>query len=461
MKPRLSDLWSWEGELPRGPFLFWGLLLGAIKYNLDRWLMWHWSGRRWSLLDYTQFGDYLWPKLPTNEGLGEYVALLALSLPFMAAGVLLTIKRLRSVRLSPWLVLAFFVPVVKIIFFLLLCLLPSRERLLAKSTRPGGLKAWLGLLIPRGRTGSAAAGVIFAIVSSVLAVWLGTTVLRSYGWSLFVGLPFALGFLSVLVFGWHEERELRECMFVSLIAPVMTGVAFLLIALEGIICLVMAAPLVLPMTMFGGWVAYRIQAADWWQARPTQVFCVAVIAPLLMVVEHWQPAPLPLLKVQTSLVVNAPPEKVWRNVVTFSELPPARELIFRAGIAYPVRARIFGTGVGAERHSEFSTRPFVEPIEVWDEPRLLKFSVTKNPAPMQEWTPYGDVHPPHLDGFLESRAGQFQLTPLPGGRTLLEGTTWYHHHLWPATYWQWWSDYIIHTIHRRVLRHVQQLSEEA
>jgi hypothetical protein len=146
-------------------------------------------------------------------------------------------------------------------------------------------------------------------------------------------------------------------------------------------------------------------------------------------------------------------------VVSFAELPPPREWLFRAGIAYPIRARISGTGVGAIRHCEFSTGPFVEPIEVWDAPRLLKFSVTKNPAPMQEWTPYEDLRPAHLDGFLESRAGQFHLVPLPNGYTRLEGTTWYHHHMWPATYWSWWSDYIIHKIHLRVLRHVKQLSE--
>jgi hypothetical protein len=102
---------------------------------------------------------------------------------------------------------------------------------------------------------------------------------------------------------------------------------------------------------------------------------------------------------------------------------------------------------------------FVEPIEVWDEPRLLKFSVTANPAPMQEWTPYREIHPPHLTGFLVSKQGQFRLTPLAGGRTKLEGTTWYQHGLWPANYWQLWSDHIIHTIHLRVLRHVKQLSE--
>ena len=91
---------------------------------------------------------------------------------------------------------------------------------------------------------------------------------------------------------------------------------------------------------------------------------------------------------------------------------------------------------------------------------MLQFSVTQNPAPMQEWTPYRHVHPPHLDGFLVSRKGQFLLTPLPGGRTRLEGTTWYHHNMWPAHYWQLWSDHIIHAIHLRVLNHVKRLAEE-
>jgi uncharacterized membrane protein YhaH (DUF805 family) len=461
MKPRLSDLWTGQGELKRGPYLFWGLVLGALKYNLDRLLMWQWSGQRWSLLDYSKVGEYLWPKFPTFEGVGQYAVLLALSLPFMFAGVLLTLKRLRSAQLPQWLVLLFFVPVAKIIFLTLLCVLPSRERLDKERQQGGGLKAWLGLIIPRGRSGSAAVGILFATASSAVCVWLGTTVLKTYGWSLFVGLPFALGFLSVLVFGYHERRSLGSCMWVSLLATVAAGVALLVVAIEGIICLIMAFPLAAPMAMAGGCVAYQIQRADWWQARPARVFCVALIAPVLMFMEHRQPAPLPMFAVTTSVIVEARPELVWRNVVSFTELPPPREVIFRFGVAYPVRARIHGTGVGAERHCEFSTGPFVEPIEVWDEPGLLKFSVTKNPPPMQEWTPYADVHPAHLDGFLESRAGQFHLVPMPGGRTRLEGTTWYHHHMWPATYWRVWSDYIIHTIHGRVLRHVKQLSEEA
>ena len=45
------------------------------------------------------------------------------------------------------------------------------------------------------------------------------------------------------------------------------------------------------------------------------------------------------------------------------------------------------------------------------------------------------------------------------GRWQLEGTTWYRHNLWPATYWQVWSDYIIHRIHLRVLEHIKERAE--
>lgn len=457
MKARWADLWTVGGEVARGPFLFWGLILAAVKYNLDRLLAFLWNGERWSLLDFSRVVGYLWPKLPEYQTNGEMLAAVVLALLFMTVGVLLTLKRLRSVRLSPWLVLLFFVPVVKIFFFLLLAILPAREA--TPSRKRGGIKGCLGLIVPRTAAGSAAAGVMLSTAVATVCVWLGTTVLRSYGWALFVGLPFALGFLSVLVFGYHERRSFGRCLLVSLVATAAAGLALLLVAIEGMICLIMALPLAAPMALIGACLAYQIQGSDWWAGQSSRVFCVALLAPALLWLEHLQPAPLPLHAVRTSVVVDAPPERVWRHVVSFSELPPPKELMFRFGIAYPIRASIQGTGVGAVRHCKFSTGPFVEPIEVWDEPRLLKFSVTQNPAPMQEWTPYSDMHPPHLDGFLASQAGQFQLTPMPSGQTLLEGTTWYHHHLWPATYWRYWSDYIIHTIHGRVLRHVKQLAE--
>ena len=78
---------------------------------------------------------------------------------------------------------------------------------------------------------------------------------------------------------------------------------------------------------------------------------------------------------------------------------------------------------------------------------------------MRELSFWGDVHPPHLDGFLRSRRGEFRLIPLPGGRTLLRGTTWYENRMWPAAYWRLWSDELIGSIHERVLAHVARWAE--
>jgi hypothetical protein len=211
----------------------------------------------------------------------------------------------------------------------------------------------------------------------------------------------------------------------------------------------------------GGSVGYLIQRRPWSRGEaPALLMLLVFFVPVLMGAEYENPPETPLIEVKSSIVINAPPEQVWKHVVSFSELPPPDEWVFHVGVAYPIRARIAGTGPGAIRTCVFSTGPFVEPIQVWDEPHLLRFGVTANPAPMQEWTIYSDVQPRHLHGFLVSRQGQFLLTPLSGGRTLLEGTTWYEHHLWPAPYWQLWSDSIIHRIHLRVLNHIKRLAEE-
>jgi hypothetical protein len=462
MKPKLSDLWRWDGNLSRGTFLFWGILLAAIKFNVDRWVAYLWFGQPWTIFGWETWRFYLWQSPMEKAEQPYYLALLIDSLPFVWVGTLLTLRRLRTLGWKPIWILLFFVPMVKFFFFAVLCLLPARSERLSQFKHQSRWVNWFGAIIPQSKWGSAVVAVIVTTTITVLMAWGGIAVFKDYGWTIFVGLPFCLGFLSALLDSFHEERSLRRCFAVANSAVLLVGAGLLLFALEGVICLIMAAPIAFVVASIGGGLGYVVQKSFHWRSESPKLFCsVLILAPLVMGLEHALPPPLPLLEVKSSVIVNAPPEKVWRNVVSFSQLPPPQEMIFKLGIAYPIRAEIHGCGIGAVRHCNFSTGPFVEPIEVWDEPRLLKFSVTKNPEPMQEWTPYRNVHPAHLDGYLESRAGQFLLTPLEGGRTLLEGTTWYHHHLWPASYWQFWSDHIIHTIHKRVLNHVKQLSEES
>jgi hypothetical protein len=181
--------------------------------------------------------------------------------------------------------------------------------------------------------------------------------------------------------------------------------------------------------------------------------------PALMAFEDSRENKEKLRAVVTSIDIKASPEIVWQQVIAFPDLKAPTEFIFKTGIAYPINATIIGSGVGAVRHCNFSTGSFIEPITVWDQPKLLQFSVVDQPAPMKELSFY-DVKPNHLHGYWVSQKGQFKLIRLQDGSTRLEGTTWYLNKIKPDLYWTLWSDYIVHQIHHRVLRHIKEQAEK-
>jgi len=445
-----------EGSITRPAFLLAGLGLVVLKQGLDVTLAATVFHRGWKAFNYWfPFDRVVALDSLSGRNVAFLLALVALALPFIWIGVCLTLARLRDAAMPAWLVVFFFIPVCNALFFVFLCCAPTAKLAAEPHPEVAGRVRWIEFGIPRSAVGSAFAGAMLTLIVGLGLAWFSVNVLTSYGWGLFVGVPFAMGFVSVLIYCYHAPRTLLSCLGVACLSPLLLGLALLAYAMEGLICLLMAAPLALILAGMGGAFAYFLQ---YWRrqsaAAPAMMGALLLALPLGMTLERWAGPQPPVFAVTTSVEVDAPPEVVWPNVIAFAELPPPRELLFRAGIAYPLRAEITGTGPGAVRHCVFSTGSFVEPIQVWDAPRLLKFSVDSNPPPLEEWTPYERVAPPHLRGFLVSQGGQFRLAPLPGGRTLLEGTTWYRHTMWPASYWRLWSDYLIHQIHLRVLRYI-------
>ena len=461
MANRFVEMWRWQGTIDRKKHAVTGCTAFVLKYFLDKFAAFAVFGRSWFLWSYWQ---PLEPNARANtihpDTRAFVVTLLVLALPFIWLGATLTVQRLRDAGKPLWLVVLFFVPVINLLFFLLLCTMGSHSAGARREAMPWPETRMLDRWIPRGAIGAAAVSIVLTIAIGFMFTVLGAEVLRSYGWGLYVALPFCLGLFSVLVYGYHEPRSFGSCMSVALGPIAMLGAVLILVMLEGLICILMAAPFALVLSALGGMLGYAIQAGYWLhKGTPAMLSIVFLFTPAFQGVESWAKLQPETFEVRTAIEVNAPPEKVWNQVVAFAVIPPPKELLFRAGIAYPIRAEISGHGVGAVRHCIFSTGPFVEPIEVWDEPRLLKFGVTANPAPLNEVSPYGNIQPPHLHGYFVSEKGQFSLTPLPGGRTRLEGTTWYQHTMWPAAYWHLWSDYIIHRIHLRVLEHIRAEAE--
>jgi hypothetical protein len=288
--------------------------------------------------------------------------------------------------------------------------------------------------------------------------WLAVGYFKEYAFGLFIYLPIVMGTVSSILFGYNNNKSRKALRQVSFGTLYIFCIGLLFFAMEGVICIIMAFPLGLLFTWIGHIIGHAI-VKNKMRGTPAAVILLLLSAPALMAFESTLQPEDQLRSVTTSVEINAAPETVWRNVIAFPQLDPPEEFVFKTGIAYPINASIKGRGVGAVRHCNFSTGSFVEPVTVWDEPHLLRFSVSDQPEPLKELSFY-DIHPNHLHGYWISRQGQFRLLSLPNGHTLLEGTTWYVNKIQPGIYWTLWSDYIVHKIHSRVLEHIKVLAEK-
>jgi hypothetical protein len=305
---------------------------------------------------------------------------------------------------------------------------------------------------------------IIAIAVPCIVGWgfafLAINVFRDYAFGLFVWLPTTIGAMSTLLFAYKNQTDKKTLRNLSYTTLGIFCLGLLTFAWEGIICLIMAAPIGLLFTYIGYRIGYLLIKEKIKDKTPTIMVLLVISIPAFMAFENRNRPTDQLRSVTTVIEINATPAIVWKNVITFPQLSEPTELIFKSGIAYPINAQIDGHGVGAVRHCNFSTGSFVEPITVWDEPKLLKFNVDSQPETLKELSFY-TIHPNHLHGYWVSQQGQFKLTERPNGHTLLEGTTWYINKIRPGIYWTLWSDYIVHKIHRRVLEHIKCQAEQS
>lgn len=444
----LSLWFTFERAVDRRTYITSGMSLVVVKYLGDVLLVWIAAGQLWRPTDYfSPVTSLLSAKLRVAPP--ALLPILALwALPFLWIGVSMSMRRALDAGRSAWFSLLFFVPAVNYALIAALSILPSRAR---PAPTPNNAPRSYENRLP-GALLAIAAGIVVGVGMLALSVYG----LASYGIPLFLGTPFIIGAVTAFLFNRRYPATAAESQQVVVMTILCIAGITLLTAAEGAVCLIMAAPLALLIGMMGATLGRRIALRD--HGHVANALLGVVLLPATAFMDANRP-PTELREVRSSVVINAPPTAVWRNVIQFPPLPEPSDLVFRAGIAYPRSAKIIGEGVGAIRYCVFSTGDFVEPITRWEPGHRLSFDVRGQPRPMQEWSPYADIAPPHLDGYFRSRRGEFRLIALANGRTRLEGSTWYEMRLQPEAYWVLFGDALIGRIHRRVLQHVKTVTE--
>ncbi len=470
-----------DGPVSRKDYVVLGFGLALVKYLIELSVFVILTGQIFTPL------SFLNPWLNSKAAIvddypGVAIAWLLFTLPFVAIAVSMSVRRAADAGWSPWWGLSMLVPLVNFVFMALLSIAPTRARRL-EALADQEVRDVASAFAPPSQLDShklsnqyqhfhqpdkltaamtaIAAGCSVQVVVGLISVWL----FREYGFVLFFTTPIFAGAVSGAVYN-------RKCRFgfagfcgVIAIMNIASFVLMLCVGLDGAICLLMAFPLLWPLSFFGGVAGTAIAVAKLRaQNERRGMIGTMLLLPLALLLEPLDDGRT-LHRVDTTVVINAPLTEVWGQVIAFPEITKKPAWIFRVGIAAPIRARIVGSGVGACRYCEFTTGPFVEPITVWEPPLTgqeigrLAFDVIEQPPPMKEWTPFSGLHPPHLDDGFVSRRGQFLLEAMPGNRTRLVGTTWYDIDVRPRMYWQAWAAPTIHAIHRRVLDHIKECCE--
>lgn len=297
---------------------------------------------------------------------------------------------------------------------------------------------------------------LFVVGLPYISVWIHAvaTGAAPFGSSLtsVVGFNASLTMLFPLIQGaamgialGRLRYDVAAVSILSLWMVVVDVVAAAVIIRDGVICLIIMSPLLYFMIWIGGLIG---RAVFFKLGRRVQVSLVPLVM-LAVIVETRLPAPDLRAEITDSVIVNAPPEYVWRYVTTYPEnRDPPEYWLWQAGLPYPTQSIADAPEVGATRICAFNTGiAFEERIVELQPNEVMTFEVTAQPD-----------HP-EVNGHFQFDRGQIRLTRNADGTTTLTAISWYRLFVRPAIYFNWWTEDITRQVHFRVLNHIKDLAE--
>jgi hypothetical protein len=300
-----------------------------------------------------------------------------------------------------------------------------------------------------------AQGVLAGVALVVAAVLVSALTFGAYGWGLFVMTPFLVGITTAYLANRRAGIGMASTIGLVMLAGMLGTLALLMLALEGLVCIILAAPLGAVAAAAGGVIGRAAALAGQRGGKP--LLSLAWL-PAIFALEGAMP-PHATIPVSETVRISAPPRAVWEALTNGAPIAVAPGLVGRAGLAYPIGSRLIGEGVGAERIGFFSTGIARERITEWAPERRLGFEIVSQPPAMEEMSPYRRVHAPHVSGYFVTRDTRFELRKLAGGGTSLTVSGVHELRIDPIPYWAPLARWAIRRNLARVLADIKHKSE--
>lgn len=272
---------------------------------------------------------------------------------------------------------------------------------------------------------------------------------------------FVLGVVASWLWDPLADGKFRHVLGVAVGAFLCSLVPLLVMAVETVVCLVMAAPIVVVLVSLGIWTARGVVRRR--KDRATTTYSAILAIPFALLSQQHAflnsdfLSPQVTETFQSEIVISAAPEVIWEHTLDISPIQKSERIwtVSHAilGAPQPIDARLNGDvrdlrwtkGVRFQEHITASIpSQYLEWRFVFHRPDTLA-AIDPN------------IHPQSRTLFLEK--GSYRLVPEPDGRTRVFLTTTYHMKTPINGYLRWWGALFLDDFQTSVLAVVKARSE--
>ncbi|MEC5129072.1 hypothetical protein VSU19_20085 [Verrucomicrobiales bacterium BCK34] len=275
----------------------------------------------------------------------------------------------------------------------------------------------------------------------------------------FVALvPITLGGLTTLL----GIRFFSASTFWVFIAPMLTVVTAFVVAiitqLEAILCVVVAAPIYLPVALLSGWATSAIiKKRNSRLNLPLLVLLPLAFSPLESLWEQ----PHETFEVLDTIEIAAPPSEVWDEIASVPAINPDElpfQWIYWLDFPRPISAEIDKKAVGGKRLARFEREvSFFEVVTEWEEKKSLAFTIEADPR----FIPHTafDSHIIVGGRFYDVLNGRYEIEEVSPDLTRLHLTS-QHRLSTPFNgYAGWWSEWVMRQVQGSILEVIKNRAE--
>lgn len=275
-------------------------------------------------------------------------------------------------------------------------------------------------------------------------------------------LAFLPAYLCALICYVGDPDHTRSAKFYVSVPPTFGGIVIVgsvIILREGVICIVMLAPLWLLFGLLGAWIMRRQRH---WGIDPNTFQSSLLFLPLFAgTIEAQVPVPHDRYAVVREIVIEATPEEIWPYAVANAHIAESEgRWTFTQdvlGIPRPRATTLSGTGKGAVRTAYWGDKiNFEERITRWQPGRVLGWAFAFTNSSLQDYT---DKHISPDGEFLKIDSGDYTLTRLSPTTTRLSLRTNYIAKTHLNAYAAFWGEVMLGDVQSNVITIIKQRAE--